>query len=92
MPRLLDELVSRPIARILLNSNGVLIARDDTVLDLPTRHQERVEVYLQYDGVSAESSRHHRGGDHSGLRGTTKDTPTRTAALNPCPGSDAIIL
>ena len=26
-------------------------------------HRERVEVYLQYDGRSAEASRHHRGAD-----------------------------
>lgn len=60
---LLDELVSRPITRILLNTNGVRIARDDALLDLLTRHRERVELYLQYDGVSADASRHHRGAD-----------------------------
>ena len=30
---------------------------------LLTRHRERVEVYLQYDGESAEASTHHRGAD-----------------------------
>jgi uncharacterized radical SAM superfamily Fe-S cluster-containing enzyme len=60
---LLDELIRRPITRILINSNGLLIARDDELLDLLTRHRERVEIYLQFDGLSAEASRHHRGGD-----------------------------
>lgn len=60
---LLLELAARPITRILVNTNGVLIARDDALLDLLTEHRERVEVYLQYDGSSAEASRHHRGGD-----------------------------
>jgi uncharacterized radical SAM superfamily Fe-S cluster-containing enzyme len=60
---LLTELHARPITRILINTNGVLIARDDSLLDLLTEHRERVEVYLQYDGSSAEASRHHRGGD-----------------------------
>ncbi|MFB4293625.1 radical SAM protein [Nonomuraea sp. ATR24] len=60
---LLAELTARPVTRILINTNGVLIARDDSLLDLLTEHRERVEVYLQYDGSSAESSRHHRGGD-----------------------------
>ncbi|MEV5326390.1 radical SAM protein [Nonomuraea sp. N2-4H] len=60
---LLAELTARPITRILVNTNGVLIARDDALLDLLTEHRERVEVYLQYDGTSAEASRHHRGGD-----------------------------
>lgn len=63
LAELLDELVRRPVTRILINSNGLLIARDDELLDLLTRHRERVEVYLQFDGVSAEASRHHRGGD-----------------------------
>lgn len=60
---LLAELARRPITRILINTNGVLVARDDALLDLLTEHRERVEVYLQYDGSSAEASRHHRGGD-----------------------------
>ncbi|SEL44885.1 radical SAM protein [Nonomuraea pusilla] len=63
LPELLAELERRPITRILVNTNGVLIARDDALLDLLTRHRDRVEVYLQYDGSSAEASRHHRGGD-----------------------------
>jgi len=63
LAELLDELVARPITRILVNSNGILIARDDDLLGLLARHRERVEVYLQFDGVSAEASRHHRGGD-----------------------------
>ncbi|MFI7130176.1 radical SAM protein [Nonomuraea sp. NPDC050153] len=60
---LLTELEQRPVTRILINTNGVLLARDDSLLDLLTEHRDRVEVYLQYDGPSAESSKHHRGGD-----------------------------
>ena len=63
LAELLHELTSRPITRILINSNGLLIARDDDLLDLLTEHRERVEVYLQFDGLTAEASRHHRGGD-----------------------------
>lgn len=60
---LLRELTSRPITRILLNSNGIRIATDDDLLELLTEHRERVEVYLQYDGLSEVAHRHHRGGD-----------------------------
>ncbi|WP_229481767.1 radical SAM protein [Mycolicibacterium mageritense] len=63
LAELLDALVTRPITRILINSNGVRIATDDVLLDLLTAHRERVEVYLQYDGLSAGAHRHHRGGD-----------------------------
>lgn len=73
LAELLDQLVARPITRILINSNGVRIANDDGLLDLLTAHRERVEVYLQYDGLSEQSHRHHRGGD---LR-RTKDQALR---------------
>lgn len=60
---LLDALVTRPVVRILINTNGMTVARDDGLVDLLHRHRERVEVYLQYDGAGAEASRHHRGAD-----------------------------
>jgi uncharacterized radical SAM superfamily Fe-S cluster-containing enzyme len=63
LPDLLAALVDRPITRILVNTNGVRIATDDALLDLLTAHRERVEVYLQYDGLSESAHRHHRGGD-----------------------------
>ena len=59
----LSELVSRPINRILLNTNGLRIARDDALLGWLAEHRDRVEVYLQYDGRRASSYRAHRGGD-----------------------------
>jgi uncharacterized radical SAM superfamily Fe-S cluster-containing enzyme len=65
LAELLAELTVRPITRILINSNGIRIANDDALLDLLTEHRERVEVYLQYDGLSAAAHRFHRGGDLS---------------------------
>ncbi len=63
LAELLTELTARPITRILINSNGLRIAADDVLLDLLTEHRERVEVYLQYDGLSEMAHRYHRGGD-----------------------------
>lgn len=63
LARLLTELTARPITRILLNTNGLRIAVDDELLALLCAHRDRVEVYLQYDGETAQASRHHRGGD-----------------------------
>lgn len=60
---LLAALVERPIVRILINTNGLTIARDDELLATIAEHRERVEIYLQYDGHSAEASKHHRGAD-----------------------------
>ncbi|WP_083132803.1 radical SAM protein [Mycobacterium branderi] len=63
LPQLLAELAARPITRILINTNGVRIATDDELLDLLTEYRERVETYLQFDGLSPAAHRHHRGGD-----------------------------
>lgn len=63
LAELLDELVARPVVRILLNTNGLVLSRDDALLAKLHEHRERVEVYLQLDGVSAEASAFHRGAD-----------------------------
>jgi uncharacterized radical SAM superfamily Fe-S cluster-containing enzyme len=63
LAELLDEVVARPVVRVLVNTNGLRIAQDDDLLSLLGRHRERVEVYLQYDGLSADASTHHRGAD-----------------------------
>ena len=68
LAELLDELAGRNIVRTLVNTNGVLIARDDALIEVLKRHRDRVEVYLQFDGHRAESSRHHRGGDLTALK------------------------
>jgi 7,8-dihydro-6-hydroxymethylpterin dimethyltransferase len=90
LAELLRELVDRPVVRILVNTNGVRIARDDALLDLLASYRERVEVYLQYDGPSAATSRHHRGADLGRLKESAVDrlsargvftTLTMTAAL-----------
>ncbi|MGC1209329.1 MAG: radical SAM protein [Ornithinimicrobium sp.] len=60
---LLEEIVARPVIRILINSNGLKIAQDDDLLALLAKHRQRVEVYLQFDGLTAGASKHHRGAD-----------------------------
>ncbi|WP_371262050.1 radical SAM protein [Phycicoccus sp. Soil802] len=63
LAELLDAVATRPIVRVLVNTNGIAISKDDALLDLLRRHRDRVEVYLQYDGESAQASTHHRGAD-----------------------------
>lgn len=60
---ILSEIATRPVNRILLNTNGIRIAQDDALLGWLADHRDRVEVYLQYDGRRPESYRAHRGGD-----------------------------
>jgi uncharacterized radical SAM superfamily Fe-S cluster-containing enzyme len=68
LAELLDELIARPVTRILVNTNGIRIAREPELVKLLAKHRERVEVYLQYDGPSAATSRHHRGADLTRLK------------------------
>jgi uncharacterized radical SAM superfamily Fe-S cluster-containing enzyme len=90
LPQLLAEVAARNVVRVLLNTNGIRIARDDALLDLLARHRERVEVYLQYDGESEQASQHHRGADLRRFKQSAIDrlsaagvftTLTMTAAL-----------
>jgi 7,8-dihydro-6-hydroxymethylpterin dimethyltransferase len=60
---LLRDLAARDVTRIMLNTNGIRVARDDRLLRTLAGLHERLEVYLQYDGVSEAASRAHRGAD-----------------------------
>ena len=46
----LKRAMERPITRILLNTNGRRIAKDDAFLRFLADHRDRIEVYLQFDG------------------------------------------
>lgn len=90
LPKLLDEVADRPIVRVLINTNGLTLAKDDALLETIARHRERVEIYLQYDGVTAATHRHHRGADLTRFKEQAIDrlsatgvftTLTMTAAL-----------
>lgn len=58
---LIRELCRRPVTRIMLNTNGRRIAKDDNFLAFLHDHRDKVEVYLQYDGL--------RDSTHTALRG-----------------------
>lgn len=47
---IIERLLPLNITRIMLNTNGRLIAQDDSFLDFLRRHRSKVEAYLQYDG------------------------------------------
>ena len=60
---ILDGAMARDVVRILLNTNGIEIARSDRLLAYLERHRQRIEVYLQFDGFRLDTHRHHRGAD-----------------------------
>jgi uncharacterized radical SAM superfamily Fe-S cluster-containing enzyme len=68
---LLDQVVARPITRIIVNSNGVKIARDDELLEALRANNQRVEVYLQFDGFRSATYLHHRNADLSAMKKRT---------------------
>jgi hypothetical protein len=53
----------RAVTRVVLNTNGIRIARDDRFLGELARLRDRVEVYLQFDGFRRETYLYHRGED-----------------------------
>jgi Radical SAM superfamily len=60
---LLEQVISRNIVRVLINTNGLRIARDDDLLAFLADHSDRIEVYLQFDGFKPETHRYHRAAD-----------------------------
>lgn len=60
---MLCRLAEKPITRILLNTNGRRIARDDKLVALLSDLKDRVEIYLQFDGLDPATHIAMRGED-----------------------------
>jgi len=60
---IIEAATERKVTRVLLNTNGIRITRDDRFLDLLRRLRNRVEVYLQFDGFDLQTHLFHRGED-----------------------------
>ena len=74
---ILEGALARPVVRILLNTNGIEIARDDRLLAFLKRHRQRIEVYLQFDGFQLETHRFHRGADLRRIKAEALDRLSR---------------
>ena len=61
--QLLEAVMERNVIRILINTNGIQVARDDLLLAFLGENNRRIEVYLQFDGFKLETHRHHRNAD-----------------------------
>ena len=60
---IIEAATEREVTRVILNTNGIRIARDDRFLAGLARLRGRVEIYLQFDGFELESHLYHRGED-----------------------------
>jgi 7,8-dihydro-6-hydroxymethylpterin dimethyltransferase len=58
---ILEYALSQPIDYIMLNTNGIRLAKDRELLDRLALHRDRFEVYLQFDGVSDATYQSLRG-------------------------------
>ena len=59
--RILDYACDQPIDVVMVNTNGLRIARDPALLDVLTRQRHRVELYFQLDGFDDATSTALRG-------------------------------
>jgi uncharacterized radical SAM superfamily Fe-S cluster-containing enzyme len=55
--------INRNVTRVVLNTNGVRIAKDDKLVTALAKMRGNVEVYLQFDGFDLQTHLYHRGED-----------------------------
>jgi uncharacterized radical SAM superfamily Fe-S cluster-containing enzyme len=51
LPEVIERLLELNITRVMINTNGRRIVRDDRFLEFLRRHRKRIELYLQFDGL-----------------------------------------
>lgn len=65
---ILDAAKRRPIRHLMVNTNGVRIARDPAFADRLASYMPRFEVYLQFDSLRREALMDLRGADLTAVR------------------------
>lgn len=71
--RVVDEALARPIDYVMVNTNGIRLARDPEMVAFLAERRERVEIYLQWDGSDRETVRQLRGEDLVDIKRRTLD-------------------
>jgi 7,8-dihydro-6-hydroxymethylpterin dimethyltransferase len=59
--RMVRYAYEKPIAAVMLNTNGIRLARDPALLEALAPMRDRFEVYLQFDALEDETYRQLRG-------------------------------
>jgi len=65
---ILDAAKRRPIKHLMVNTNGIRIAREPDFAARLAGYMPGFEIYLQFDGLQAEIHRSLRGADLTGIR------------------------
>jgi uncharacterized radical SAM superfamily Fe-S cluster-containing enzyme len=53
--RVVDEALARPIDYVMVNTNGIRLAKDSEMVRFLADRRQRVEIYLQWDGEDNET-------------------------------------
>lgn len=65
---ILDEAKARPIKHVMLNTNGIVLAKDRAFVERLAKYKPGIEVYLQFDSFKEEVLHSLRGADLSKIR------------------------
>jgi uncharacterized radical SAM superfamily Fe-S cluster-containing enzyme len=60
---ILDAVRSRPIRHVMINTNGLRIAREPEFVARLAEHKRGLEIYLQFDSLNRDALMHLRGAD-----------------------------
>jgi uncharacterized radical SAM superfamily Fe-S cluster-containing enzyme len=66
--RILDMAKQRPIQHLMLNTNGIRIAREEAFAERLAAYMPGFEIYLQFDSFEAPALRELRGADLTAIR------------------------
>ncbi len=55
----------RPFSMIILNTNGLRLARDEAFVERLAEMKDRIEIYLQFDSLRPEATKAIRGKDYT---------------------------
>ncbi|WNG26386.1 radical SAM protein [Cystobacter fuscus] len=77
--RILEEARARPIRHLMVNTNGIRIAKDEAFAEKLATYRKGLEVYLQFDSLEREPLMALRGAD---LRSVRQQALERLNALD----------
>jgi uncharacterized radical SAM superfamily Fe-S cluster-containing enzyme len=65
---IMAEAAARPIRHLMVNTNGLRIAKDAAFVERLAREHPKVEIYLQFDSLRPAALKRLRGADLTGVR------------------------
>ena len=71
--QIVDEALARPIDYVMINTNGIRLAKDPELVAFLADRKERVEIYFQWDGASVSDVVRIRGEDLVDLKRRSLD-------------------